>query len=405
VSSKIGSVGIVEITSSLSTLDSATIEFGLDTNYGQTAPVDLKAAKYRTLILGMKEKKTYHFRVVAKSGSTQCSSPDYTITTTSKPNTFTKPTITTKNATALAGGYLVCEHYTNGSGVGSNGVSFILDKDGEYVWWYEPKIGDTTVSRMTYDGKSMWIGHGNVPSGTAKVVRVSMDGVTSEDFSTQFAGQNHDLIVLPDETVGFVAYGSNGCDDVKERSPSGTVKTIINAGTVFGDGQPCHANAIKYSKEDDTYIVSELDHDAYFKVDRTGKVIWVLGGTVKNGFTGTGAKWDNQHNLHILENGNLLVFNNGAAAAGSKALELKLDLTAKTSTITWEYASSPSIANNVMGDVQRLDNGNTLVVYSTQGKIHEVDASKALLQEFSWGLGAPLGYCEKRASLYGPPPR
>jgi hypothetical protein len=58
-----------------------------------------------------------------------------------------------------------------------------------------------------------------------------------------------------------------------------------------------------------------------------------------------------------------------------------------------------------MGDVQRLPNGNTIVAYSTQGVLHEVDANMALVQELSWPLGASFGYIEKRATLYGPPPR
>ena len=36
---------------------------------------------------------------------------------------------------------------------------------------------------MSYDGQSMWINNVNVPSGTASVHRVSMDGLTDEDFS------------------------------------------------------------------------------------------------------------------------------------------------------------------------------------------------------------------------------
>jgi len=36
------------------------------------------------------------------------------------------------------------------------------------------------------------------------------------------------LTVLPDETVAFYAYNSSkGCEDIKEYSPSGTVKTIV----------------------------------------------------------------------------------------------------------------------------------------------------------------------------------
>jgi hypothetical protein len=69
LSDVISTVGIVEWSTDLSNMTEASIEFGLDTNYGMTAPVDLKEPNYRTLILGMKAGgRTYHFRVVAKAG-------------------------------------------------------------------------------------------------------------------------------------------------------------------------------------------------------------------------------------------------------------------------------------------------------------------------------------------------
>ena len=58
-------VGIVTWSITASGITAAHIDFGLDTTYGMTAPVDLTAAMYRTLLLGMKPAKTYHFRITA----------------------------------------------------------------------------------------------------------------------------------------------------------------------------------------------------------------------------------------------------------------------------------------------------------------------------------------------------
>jgi hypothetical protein len=190
-----------------------------------------------------------------------------------------------------------------------------------------------------------------------------------------------------------------------ERSPSGQNRDIINIGKAQ-NATVCHGNSIHYSKADDSLIVSDLDQDSYIKFNRQGQVAWTLGGK-SSSFKGAGATWDNQHGFHILAPDKLLIFNNGpmGAGAGSLAIELQLDLTAMTATRAWTYTANPSIANNVMGDVQRLDNGNTLVTYSTQGIVHEVDSTGKLLQSLSWGLGGAIGYSTKRKSLYGPPPR
>jgi hypothetical protein len=76
-----------------------------------------------------------------------------------------------------------------------------------------------------------------------------------------------------------------------------------------------------------------------------------------------------------------------------------------TATVAWDYAADPGIENAVMGDVQRLANGNTVVSYSTQGVLHEVDPSGSLVRELTWDLGGAFGYVVQRPTLYGPPPR
>ena len=100
---------------------------------------------------------------------------------------------------------------------------------------------------MSYDGNYMWINNADVPNRTAVVHRVSMDGLVDEDHSSEFVGLSHQLTVLPDETVAFYAYGTNGCDDIKLRAPDGTVTTVVNARAAHGGTVACHVNAIFYS--------------------------------------------------------------------------------------------------------------------------------------------------------------
>jgi hypothetical protein len=95
----------------------------------------------------------------------------------------------------------------------------------------------------------------------------------------------------------------------------------------------------------------------------------------------------------------------GGDGSGSIAIELKLDLSAKKVTKAWSYKANPKIDNQIMGDLQRLPNGNTLIAYSTKGVVHEVSSSGTLLQEMSWPAGGQFGYMQKRPTLYGPPPR
>ena len=57
----------------------------------------------------------------------------------------------------------------------------------------------------------------------------------------------------------------------------------------------------------------------------------------------------------------------------------------------------------IYGDVQRLDNGHTLVTFSTSGEFRELDAGGRVVQSFEFDLGGAVGYATHRRSLYGPP--
>ena len=421
LASKIQTVGIVTWSTTMSGLKSAKIDFGLDTNYGMTAPVDKPVSgNNTTLLLGMKatvsssSPRVYHYRITATGDGGDCVSPDYTITTGALMNGLPKITIAKKSsASPVYGGFLITGQYIQMPG-SSKAPAYIVDKDGEMVW----AIGvssDVTGVRMSYDGQYVWINAANVPGPSRQEVhRVSIDGEKDEDVSSKFQGCNHSLTVLPDETVAFYGYGSNGCDDIKIYDHStGQTKTIANSGTAQGGASACHVNNIQYWKEDDSLTFSDLDNQVVVKIKRSdGSMIWVANGPKP---TLTGDTWQgSEHGIHILATDSFLLFNNnsrvvaggmgsaGGTGDGSIAIEFKLDVPGKKITKAWSYKSS--IQNDIMGDVQRMDNGNTIMAFSTKGKLQEVDKNGTVLEEWTWP-SVSFGYIEKRASLYGPPPK
>jgi hypothetical protein len=245
-----------------------------------------------------------------------------------------------------------------------------------------------------------------------------MDGLSDEDLSGKLAGAQLQLTILPDETVAFFATSPAGCPDLREYSPTGSVTTIANTGTAQGVTSECEVWNIQHSREDDTLVFSDYAHQSIVKVRRKdGTTVWILNGAAS---TFTGASWQGgQSGLHMLAADRLLLFGNnsktlgggstqpslGGAGDGSVAIELALDLPGKKASQVWSYKAIPGIQNDVMGDVQRLPSGNTIIAYSAKGLLHEVDAGGTLLQEWTWGVGMSFGYVEKRATLYGPPPR
>jgi hypothetical protein len=106
--------------------------------------------------------------------------------------------------------------------------------------------------------------------------------------------------------------------------------------------------------------------------------------------------WDSQHGHQVLSSG-VLIFNNMGSDGGASVLEYKVDGT--DAELVFDYSSGTSSVT--FGDVRRLPNGNTFVVYSNAGVIHEVDAKGELLREITTDS---IGYAVHRKTLYGPPP-
>ncbi|MFC2131231.1 aryl-sulfate sulfotransferase [Bacteroidota bacterium] len=138
-----------------------------------------------------------------------------------------------------------------------------------------------------------------------------------------------------------------------------------------------HMNSITLDL-DGNILISSRHLDEVTKIDKTtGDIIWRMGGSTcrnneflfynddNNGFNG----FSHQHNLTILPNGNLLLFDNGNMREPqfSRAVEYQLNQDAKTATKIWEYRHDPDIYVGAMGSAQRLSNGNTLVNWVEEG--------------------------------------
>ncbi len=361
ISDAISTVGIVEWSLNVAAVSAAHIDFGLDTTYGLSAPVPLAAASHRTLLLGMKASHRYHARIVAQADDMTCVSDDFTLRTGSIPNGLPALTVTTPNPGAATGGYLVSSFL-------AKGPPFILDADGDYVWW---GVGlGVGRAELSFDGQLMWYGNVNVAGGVGYISSLSMDGLDKQSHP-EFGDSHHDFTVLPDETVAFIQH-DGACDTIMERAPDGEVREVVNVHDAHGGSTTCHTNSLHYHVADDTYTFSDLEQNCYVKVTRQGDVVWVLGGSTSQ-FTGDGATWTREHGHDLILPNRLLFFNNGSAGDNSAAVEVALDFEKLTATRVWSYDAA-ALSSAIYGDVQRLDNGNTLIAYSTAGVVLEVES-------------------------------
>lgn len=85
-----------------------------------------------------------------------------------------------------------------------------------------------------------------------------------------------------------------------------------------------------------------------------------------------------QHTPTFLENGNILIFDNGRYRGSSRVIELN----PVTDKIVWEYKNENFFTLS-QGLCQKLENGNILITQSESGKCFEVDyKTKQIIWEF-----------------------
>ena len=153
-----------------------------------------------------------------------------------------------------------------------------------------------------------------------------------------------------------------------------------------------HGNSIDIDI-DSNLIISNRRSSEIIKIDRySGQVIWYFGGP-NNEFTITNDPlngFSKQHDVRRIENGNILLFDNGNEHNPpiSRAIEYELNEIEKIADLVWDFTHPEEYLGLAMGSAQRLPNNNTLINWGTihhQGAvITEVDYDKNIVLDIEY---------------------
>ncbi len=406
VSAQIPTVGVVEWSVAGAAPSSAKIVFQLKDaarsllNQGGEAPVDLGKRNYRTLLLGLKQQSDYTFHIEATRDGATCASAEYALPTTGSFAAARPVTVEVAQPDQREPGFIVTS-----SGTSVPDSAFIIDADGEIVWFADGPL-NTTRAQMDYEGDNMWMVALNLDNDGGEMRYVSMDGAQAQQNVVGLENAHHDFTVMPGGKVAAMVWSVPGVDppsDLVIRSPDGTVTSPFSIGSNLYLSDTYHANAIHYLPFDDSFTIADRNPNVFVKVSATGTLQWQLGGVCDQAPAGNlcfPQDWQVVHGHHLLEDGTFLAFNNTYTTI-SNVFEFQLNAgpTSFAATVVEDYAGGG--ASTTMGDVQRLPGGNTLVTYSTDGTIVELDSSWNEVQTFS----GRFGYSNWRPTLYGPPLR
>jgi hypothetical protein len=406
VSSAIPTVGVVEWSSAGGAPASAKVVFKLRNaassliNQGGEAPVKLDRPNYRTLLLGLKQSQDYTFHIEASRNGRTCLSAEYALPTTGRLAGSRPVAVRVAQPKRREPGFLVTS-----SGTSLPSSAFILDADGEVVWYADAPLNPTRA-QMDYEGDNMWMLSLNMTNSGGEMRYLSMDGEQEHDDVPGLEHTHHDFTVMPGGRVAALAWRTPG-DDVESelliRSPDGSVQSAFKIGSNLYRSDTFHANSIHYLPFDGSFTIADRNPNVFVKVSATGDTQWQLGGSCDGAPAGNQCfprDWEVTHGHHLLDDGTFVLFNNGySGMAHVFEFHLATAPDRLSATLIKDYTGGGS--STTMGDVQRLPGGNTLVAYATDGKIVELDSSWNEVQTFT----VRVGYASWRPTLYGPPLR
>jgi len=351
----------------------------------------------------------------------------------------------------------VSDGYVLYSPIPSN-IAYLIDNTGNVVHQWEAELpifslyllenGDLLASVM---GE-----RGDFPAGTTGAVhRYDRDGnlLWAYDFEQDGAQIHHDIEMLPDgnilmsmwETIApedFASFGINPelvpqdgsslfFDSIIEVDPATneivwqwrmldhSVQDYDSSLSNFGIpannphlidinyshnridvADRSHINGISYHPELDQIMVSAHFQSEIWIIDRaTGELVYRWGNPQAYG---RGSSQDrilfNQHNPDWLDDGNILIFNNGSdnLRRYSTVVEmtpplneddtypLETDAAYAPDSIVWEYRADPqeSFFSRSVSGAQRLSNGNTFITDGANGRLFEINADGEIVWEY-----------------------
>ncbi|NLH48102.1 MAG: hypothetical protein GX444_05795 [Myxococcales bacterium] len=363
---------------------SSWVEFGpADGDYALLIGTDDLTTDHRVVVVGMHASTDYKLLAVSETASkTRLESQELSFSAASLPYVW------------LAGDLDVYEEGRTNDGWTLTNLSVqtmegqlavaMYDMEGEPVWYYVPAnfgaridlvaswvddqyvlVGPSVQSgkrpfEIDLEGNKVWEGPVETGSGMTDdgAMHHVLHKLTNGDYITTYNDVRSN--VAGDDIVEFDA------DLTTTWSWSFWDHLTPKAQAIGRDWT--HVNTVLVDFADDIVYVNSFALSQFFKIDRTsGEILWTFGegGDFTADPDATYPWYGGGHGIDALGDNQFLFYDNGLVGRNfSRAIIYQLDENTMESSIIWEYKGAGSDAwyNMSLGDADRLDNGNILIV-------------------------------------------
>jgi hypothetical protein len=272
---------------------------------------------------------------------------------------------------------------------GTGGILVELDWDGKEVWRYEDPWMNHDFDRLA-NGNTLVVRWEAVPDDLAAKVKGGLPG--TERKGVMWGSSIHE--VDPKGNVIWEYIGYEHLDPEKDAMCPMCYRSRWE-----------YINSVKAMRDGNILISNRLLNCIRIIDKKSGDTLWKWGEM----------QLGHPHNATELENGNILIFDNGWHRHGSGIGEKVpfsriLEVERGSGKIVWEYVdSNPTnfFSANISG-CQRLPNGNTLICEGAKGHFFEVTKGGDIVWEFISPLfyhseiGFGMSNMIYKAHRYGP---
>src|SRR5580693_2106173 len=294
----------------------------------------------------------------------------------------------------------------------------IVDGSGQPIW-QNPLAGKVTTNCrvQSYRGSpvltwwegSIELGHG---VGEYVIVDTGYRTVRRVQAGAGLRGDLHEFVITARDTALLTSYVVVGADLSRVGgSRKGTIQDAIfqeldlatgevllewhsldrialeeSYAPVGADWDFFHINSVDLDDDGNLLISGRSTHTVY-KIDRSGEIVWRLGGKHSDFDMGTGTDFAWQHDARRQPDGTLTVFDNGATPAVeklSRGLILDVDERAMTASLLRQY-THPKVLSGSQGSLQLLANGNVFIGWGETPRVSEFDRGGRLLFDAQLG--------------------
>ncbi len=391
---------LARVTWSTSEAVASQVRFGEDDALGQVTPLGEPATEHSALLLGLPPSTSGRFQVVAGDAESDVMSVD----TGALDDVF--PDFVLDGDPQQP--FMLTPLYAP---EGADGP-VILDGRGRTVWHYsDPRGLYVTRVRLARDGSGLVYNSSDLNGHdheTQELVWVSWEGEETRTEQVHLMG--HDFVQKVDGTLVTVAFEEREeavGTKLVEVALDGTQTDIWSSWDCFDPAIHTHdemtmgwtfANALDYDEAADVYTLSFRNFGSIVSVDgASGSCDWVLG-DVAGTIDITGDTFEHQHQFARTED-TMLVFDNDGQPGQSRVIEYDFDPAAGTATEVWSYSFDSW--NVVLGDVHRLENGDTLAVWGMHGQVDRITPDGEVVTHLSTDEpGTVIGFTVLTDDLY-----